>query len=322
MQHARAFFTHPDTELCAVVARTEESARRRARQFATAPYTSIAQMLECERPDLVSLCLPNLEHFEPTMTVLRAGVPTLAEKPLVFDLDEADALLAEAARQRTFFAINFNQRYAKAVQLAKQAIDDGRLGDIVFAVLRFGGEGTSGHHPYADIIETQCHMFDQLEHLIGPITSVSADMTDAGGDAGPGTMAISLRFECGAVGALVGSYRASYAHHDVHRLEITGSGGRVLVSDTVSQFEYQAAGSETAEVWRAGYIDDDNRQYCTTMDHYVDALVAALRAGEPPPVPATAGRRALLLAQAVIESHEIGRRVAVDQRPSVVEGLA
>ena len=65
-------------------------------EFGASPYVDIDEMLERERPDLVSLCLPNEGHFEPTLEVIRAGFPLFVEKPLVFDLDEADVLLREA----------------------------------------------------------------------------------------------------------------------------------------------------------------------------------------------------------------------------------
>lgn len=125
-QHARVMSARDDTTLCAVIARTEQSATARAATYGARTYTSIDEMLEAERPDLVTLSLPNLDHFEPTMNVLRSGTAVLAEKPLVFDLDEADTLLAEADRQGTFFAVNFNHRYARAVQNAKRDIDAGR----------------------------------------------------------------------------------------------------------------------------------------------------------------------------------------------------
>lgn len=310
-QHARAFSQRDDTEVCAVVARHLDRARARARAYGGRPYDSVEQMLEAEHPDLVSLSLPNMAHFEPTMAVLRAGVAVLAEKPLAFELAEADVLIAEAERRGVFFAVNFNHRYAKAVQLAREAIASGRTGETVFATWRFGGEGSSAHHPYANLIETQCHAFDLLEHLCGPITAISAEMSDAGGDAGPGTLALALRFAGGAVGSLVGSYRSSYAYRATHRLEVNGTAGRVLVEDTVARFEYQAAGSETAEVWQAGYFNDRNREFVGTMDRHVHAVVKALRAGEGPPVPAHAGRRALQLAWAAVEANQSGRRVEV-----------
>ncbi len=60
-------------------------------------------------------------HFGPTLQIIRAGFPLLVEKPLVFELDEADTLLAEAAERDLFFAINFNHRYARPMRLAAEA---------------------------------------------------------------------------------------------------------------------------------------------------------------------------------------------------------
>lgn len=91
-------------------------------------------MLNRENPDLVSLCLPNQGHFDATLQVIQADVPLLVGKPLVFDLGEAETLLAEAAKQNLFFAINFNHRYAIPVQKTKEAIDAGRLGYSRYAV--------------------------------------------------------------------------------------------------------------------------------------------------------------------------------------------
>ena len=134
-------------DLCAVVGRTPERTRARAEEFGTDYYLDIGEMLDRERPDLVSLCLPNLGHFEPTLQVIRAGYPLLVEKPLVFDLGEAETLLDEAARRGLFFAINFNHRYARPVRMAREAIRAGLLGEIVFATWRFGGEA----HPSTPI---------------------------------------------------------------------------------------------------------------------------------------------------------------------------
>ena len=309
-QHARVFSSLPWSEVCAVVSRTPERAHRRAREFGGRGYTDIGEMLEAERPDLVSICLPNTAHFAPTLDVVRAGVPLLVEKPLVFDLAEADQLLAEAAERDLFFAINFNHRYARAIEMAREAITSGRIGTPVFATWRFGGEGSSEHHPHANLIESQCHGFDQLEDLCGPIRSVAAAMTDvATPGAGFGTHVLALGFDSGAVGSLVGTYDSSYAYRGAHLLEVNGTEGRVIVEDTVACFRYQARGNATEEVWRPSYFDDPARTFTHTFDRHAAALILALQAGDPPPIHARAGRRALGLAYAAIESHATGRRV-------------
>ncbi|GHO99321.1 dehydrogenase [Reticulibacter mediterranei] len=310
LQHARIFSARPDIDFCAIVGRTEEKTRRRAEEFRVRAYQDIDQMLAKEQPDLVSLCLPNQGHFQATLRVIEAGFPLLVEKPLVFDLREADTLLNEAAKRSLFFAINFNHRYARPVQLAHQAIESGRVGDLTFATWRFGGEGSSDH-PHANLIETQCHGFDMLEWLCGPIDSVMAQMTDKTGS-GYRTLVLALHFASGAVGSLVGSYDTSYAYSDTHLVEVNGSSGRVLIEDTVRRYSFQQAGNETGETWQAGYFNDLDREFHRTFDRHMDALFAAFREGKEPPIHAQAGRRALLLAQAAIQSFETGKRVTVE----------
>ncbi len=310
LQHARVFAARSDVEICAIAGRTPARAEARASQFGTSAYTDLRRMLEEQRPDLVAVCLPNEGHFGPTLEVIRAGFPLLVEKPLVFNLGEADSLLEEAARRRLFFAINFNHRYARPVQLAAEAIRSGELGALVFATWRFGGEAGTSAHPHANLIETQCHGFDMLEHLCGPIDAVSAEMTGLTGR-GWSTVAAALHFASGAVGTLLGTYDSSYAYPGTHLLEVNGTAGRVLVEDTVRRFTFSRAGDETSQVWQAGYFNDLDREFHRTFDRHVDALLPALREGRDPPVPASAGRRALAVAQAAIRSFESGMRVAV-----------
>jgi predicted dehydrogenase len=311
-QHARVFASRPDAELCAVAARRAERAQARAAEWGIRGYTSVAEMIEAEQPDLVSLSLPNQDHFDVTMEVIEAGIPLLAEKPLVFDLTQADQLLAAAARRDLFFAINFNHRYAEAVRRARAAINSGDIGELVFATWRFGGEAGTSAHPHANLIETQCHGLDMLEYLCGPIASVMAQMTQQTGH-GWSTVAVALEFASGAVGTLLGSYDSSYAYPGTHLTELNGTAGRILIEDTVKRYTFSRQGDETRQVWEAGYFNDIDREFHRTFDKYAEAMLAALRAGGPPPVHARAGRRALELAGYIITSFETGQRVTVPE---------
>src|SRR4051794_40076494 len=310
LQHAQTFAARTDTRLVAVVGRDPGRTAARATPLGATPYVDLDDMLAAESPDLVAVCLPNEGHFGPTLRLIRAGVPLLVEKPLTFAVSEGRQLIAEARDRGLFLAINFNHRYARPVQLAGAAIARGDLGEPVFASWRFGGEPGTSAHPYANLIETQCHGFDMLEHLCGPIDSVAAQVTDRTG-AGFSTLAVALHFASGAVGTLLGSYDSSYTYPGAHLLEVNGTRGRVLVEDTVRRFTFNRTGDEMAQVWQAGYFNDTDRDFHATFDSYLDDLLPALRAGAAPPVPATAGLRALVLAEAVIRSAETGSRVPV-----------
>jgi predicted dehydrogenase len=306
-QHARAFSQHPSAELVGVWSRDPQRAEARAAEWHTRGFDDVDRMLDETSPDLVSVCLPNTEHYLLTRRLIARGIPLLVEKPLVFDLAEGRTLIREAGE--LFFAINFNHRYAVPVVRARADLAAGRLGELDFLTWRFGGEGSSDHHPYANLIETQCHGIDLLEYLGGPIESVTADMTSRDGQ--HGTVVATLRFASGAVGSLVGSYNSSYAYPGTHQLEVNGEAGRLLIEDTVKRYTYSAKGDPTRKVWEAGYFDDRSRSFEQTFDAHLDALLEALSQGLGPPVPATAGLRALEVAAAIIESYETGRRVRV-----------
>jgi myo-inositol 2-dehydrogenase / D-chiro-inositol 1-dehydrogenase len=309
-EHARVLKARKDVELCGIVGRTAEKTAARAAEFGTRSYTSIEQMLVKEKPDLVTTSLPNQQHFEATRQLISAGVPLFVEKPFVFDPKEADTLIAEAAAKKLFFGINFNHRYAKPVLMAHQAISQGRLGEVLFAHWRFGGEGGTDH-PFNNLIETQCHGFDMLEHLCGPIQSVCAQMCDKTAKGFYRTLALALQFGNGAVGTLLGSYDSSYTYPDTHLVEINGTQGRILIEDTVRRYTFNAKGNETAEVWQSGYFNDRDRSFYRTFDRHMDDVLTAFKNGLQPPIHARAGRRALVLALAAIESSQTGNRVAV-----------
>lgn len=309
-QHARIFAGRSDTELVGIAGRNPERTRLRAERYRTRGFTDIEELLDATGPDLVTVCLPNEDHFEVTLRLVDAGVNLLVEKPLVFDLDEADTLLERAKGKGNFFAINFNHRYAEPFIRAKAAIDAGELGKLIFLTWRFGGEANHGRSPHANLIETQCHGFDMLEHLAGPIDSVMAQMGNATYGAFS-TVAIAVTFSNGAVGTLLGSYDSSYAYPGSQQVEINGTEGRAVIDDTVRRLTLSRAGDEVRQVWEAGYFNDEARNFAGTFDRYVDDLLGALRRGDPPPVSARAGRRALELADASIRSFETGQRVQV-----------
>lgn len=308
-QHARIFAGRPDTELVAIVGRTPDRVARRAAAYGTTAYTDIEQMLAQARPDLVTVSLPNEGHFEPTLELIRHDVALLVEKPLVFNLDEANQLIDEAARRGLFFAINFNHRYAEAVQRAHGAIESGELGEIVHVTWRFGGEANPGDSPHRNLVETQCHGFDMLEHLAGPISSVMAEMTNKTDETAYNTVVIAVQFASRALGSLVGTYDSSYAYPDTQYIEINGTRGRAVIRDTVQELMLSTAGEETHRVWRPGYFNDLGRTFTNTFDRHVEDILTALRAGEEPPIHARSGRRAVELAAASVRSFDDGARV-------------
>jgi len=104
---------------------------------------SVAAALGCEAPasletalsrpdvDIVSICTDDQKHVEPCLAAAAAEKHILLEKPLATNLEDCDAIIAacETAGVKLMVGhvVRFDPRYA----VAKQAIDDGAVGDII-----------------------------------------------------------------------------------------------------------------------------------------------------------------------------------------------
>ena len=309
LQHCRVLKEHPKVEFCGILGRNKERTKKRAKLFDVPYYLDLKELIKNQKPDLINISLPNEHHFNMTMQVIKSSCHLFVEKPLVFKMHEAKKLLAEAKKRKLFFGINFNWRYSTPVTKAIKTIKENKLGDINFITWRFGGTGGGGD-PFGNIIETQCHGFDMLEYLNGPIKSVHSFMTNKTNN-GFSTFVISMKFKNKSVGSLVGSYDTSYAYPNTHYLEINGSKGRILIEDQVRKYSFNKKDDETAEVWQSGFFNDYERDFHRTFDVHFNEVIKNFINNKEPPVHAKVGKRALELALSSIESYKKRKRVDI-----------
>ena len=79
-----------DFEIAAVSDINETAARDTSKRHGIRSfYTNAEEMLEKEKPDLVSVCVPNCFHKEYTLMALNYGANVLCEKPLAFNFADA-----------------------------------------------------------------------------------------------------------------------------------------------------------------------------------------------------------------------------------------
>lgn len=125
--HAQ-WFAHEGAQVVAFVASSPETLnanetalRQVVPNFQGRGYVDVAEMLQRERPDAVSICSPHHLHAEHALLALRHGAHVLCEKPLVWlgedrmkeALELAQQVVAEAERLGRRFAIN--TQYVAAV---------------------------------------------------------------------------------------------------------------------------------------------------------------------------------------------------------------
>jgi predicted dehydrogenase len=88
------------------------------------------KIIERDDIDLVDIGSPNNTHAEIAIAAAKAGKMVMCEKPLSMDGKEGEKMVAAVEKAGVPNMVWYNYRRVPAVTLAKQLIDEGRLGKI------------------------------------------------------------------------------------------------------------------------------------------------------------------------------------------------
>ena len=78
--------------------------------------------------DLIDIGSPNDTHFEIAIAAAKAGKMVLCEKPLAMDVKQAELMVKAVEKAKVPNMVWFNYRRVPAIALAKQIVDEGRIG--------------------------------------------------------------------------------------------------------------------------------------------------------------------------------------------------
>jgi len=130
--HATTLVDMPGIELAAVsTRRPERLAEIAARYNVPRTYTDYRELLADENVDAVSITTHIDDHCQIAVDALAAGKNVLLEKPMAGTVAQCDAILAAAARSPGLFMVGHICRFDPRAALAKEAIQEGRIGRIV-----------------------------------------------------------------------------------------------------------------------------------------------------------------------------------------------
>src|SRR5437773_5904020 len=83
-----------------------------------------------ERIDFVSIATPNHTHFEIAKACAEAGFNVLCDKPMTYDLVQAEELARVVQKTGVVFAVTHNYTGYPLVRQAREMVKSGELGDI------------------------------------------------------------------------------------------------------------------------------------------------------------------------------------------------
>jgi predicted dehydrogenase len=287
-------------------------------------YPDLPAMLAAERPDLVVLASPPDRHVAQAVACLQRGLTVWCEKPPAVSLAGLDRIAAAEAAGAGRFAAVFQQRFGSGAQTLRELHAEGRLGepmtavchtlwfrdDDYFAVPWRGTWRTEGGGP---TLGHGIHQIDLLLAVLGPWERVVAvAVRRARPTRTEDLSAAIVTFRSGAVATVVNSLlsprEVSYLRFDYrcatveleHRYGYRDRDWRVTAAPGYADLVGRA--------WQAGPKGQPSGHAAQ-----LSAVLDAVEAGQPPPVPAGAARATLELVTAIYASAFTGAPVARGQ---------
>jgi myo-inositol 2-dehydrogenase/D-chiro-inositol 1-dehydrogenase len=316
--HAANVARNARTRLAAVVDPVPETGRALARSL-NAPWTGDAQAAIADREvDAILIAAPSNTHVPLIEQAAAAGKPILCEKPLDVDIAKVERCLAALAKTPVPLLLGFNRRFDPSAEALKRAVEAGEIGTVRQVIV-------SSRDPAPPPLEMlpstgglfrdmTIHDFDMGRWLLGeePVevwatASCLVNPEIAATYSDYDTAMIVMRTASGKQCHINNCRQAAYGYDQ--RLEVFGSAG-MLANDNLRATtlrRFGAAGTEARDPLLHFFLERYAQSYMRELDAFVDALESE----RPMPVTGEDGRRALLLANAALESVQTGKAVAV-----------
>jgi predicted dehydrogenase len=345
------FFTLPLTPvLKAACGRNEAGLAAFAARFGwQSTETSWEKLVARDDIQVVDICTSNATHMPIAVAAAGAGKHVICEKPMARTAAEARQMLDAARNAGVCHMVAFNYRRVPAIALARQLLDQGKIGKIVhcnavyyqdwladpaatYSWRNDAGEAGSGAHG-----DLQAHIVDLARYLCGEFAAVTGEMRvvvkerPLAGGRGMGavtaddTSSFLARFQNGAQGAFLAT-RLATGRKNFLRLEVFGDkGGFSFNLERLNELEYFGPADVPAEQgFRTIIVTDGSHPYInhwwpaghiigwehTIIHEVADFLIAV---GERTPVHPDFydGLRCQQVLDAVAESSASGRWVDI-----------
>ncbi|MBE5807242.1 MAG: Gfo/Idh/MocA family oxidoreductase [Clostridiales bacterium] len=140
-RHLPEYAANPNAEIAGILDFNRARMEDLCEQYDAKVYADYDEMLADPSIDAISVCTPNFTHAETTIKALEAGKHALCEKPMALSLTETRAMLKAAERSGKVLMIGHNQRLIKAHLKARDLIQDGAIGKLLFYQCNFKHAG-------------------------------------------------------------------------------------------------------------------------------------------------------------------------------------
>jgi myo-inositol 2-dehydrogenase/D-chiro-inositol 1-dehydrogenase len=274
-----------------------------------------------EASDIVAICTSTDTHADLIVAAAHAGKAIFCEKPVSLELAEVDRALAAVEEAGVPFGIGFNRRFDPAHQSVRDAVADGRIGEP--HLVRISSRDPAPPPlEYVRVsggmfLDMTIHDFDMARFVTGSevvevfargsvrVEPAFADVPDVD------TAVVLLTHADGCLTAIDNSRQAVYGFDQ--RVEAFGSLGMAASENPLAHTGIVRTAEGTSAPTLPYFFLD---RYVPSYVREWEAFIAAVRAGEPPPVSVADARAPLVIGLAAWRSLREGRPIRIEEVPA------
>jgi predicted dehydrogenase len=245
-------------ELAGVVTRSAERRGELERDYPGTPAYDDLTQLAAAGVDAVVISTPADTHVPLSRQALSLGLPVVCDKPFALRSAAARPVVEAAERAGVPLTVYQNRRFDADLLTVRALIGSGELGQVTRFESRIEQYAPPDGIPASGggiLFDLGAHLVDQALLLFGPVSSVYAELDDAGGVPGglvggaadggvAGRFFIAARHASGVVSHLVGDLLRHGAPGT--RFRVFGSSGSYDVDNFDGQADELMAGGSPA----------------------------------------------------------------------------
>ncbi len=230
--HARVYRELDGVDLVGVADQNASTATKVGSTYTAPHFTDYKQMVEECKPDLVTLAVPTVLHYEVACDLIERGIHVLVEKPITSTLEEGEKLVELAKQRGITLAVGHIERFNPAIMELRRRLREGMAGRIYKVMAQRLSPYPTRIRDAGVVIDLASHDIDLMRYLIDePIVrlygetlkSINSDREDMFNGV--------IRFQSGTVGVLDVNW---ITPTKIRRLTVTGARG-MFTCDLLSQ---------------------------------------------------------------------------------------
>ena len=317
--HSGNVARHPRAQLVAVVDPIEDAAKTLAQEHGSQWATDAAALIAGKEVDAIVVGSPTNTHIDLIERAAAAGKAVLCEKPIDIDLAKVDRCLENLRKKPVPLMLGFNRRFDPSAGALKRAIAAREVGTVRQVII---SSRDPGPPPLAYLAasgglfrDMTIHDFDMGRWLLGEepveVYATASCLVDpqVAQHNDYDTAMVIMRTASGSQCHINNCRQAVYGYDQ--RLEVFGSAG-MIVNDNLRPTTLRRFDNNITDA-REPLLNFFLERYAESYRRELDAFVAAVLDQKAVPVTGEDGRRALMLADAALESARTAKAVRVDE---------